>query len=73
MGSKNHEVVPTSLIAQIAQLRHGGSHKIVGELAKRKLIARVQNAKCKAGQVEHNLSMSSMILTFSFPKTTVID
>ncbi|KAG2177845.1 hypothetical protein INT43_003092 [Umbelopsis isabellina] len=45
MGSKNHEVVPTSLIAQIAQLRHGGSHKIVGELAKRKLIARVQNAK----------------------------
>lgn len=47
MGSKNHEVVPTSLIAQIAQLRHGGSHKIVGELAKRNLIARVQNAKCK--------------------------
>ncbi|KAI8376033.1 RIO1 family-domain-containing protein [Radiomyces spectabilis] len=43
MGSKNHEVVPTSLIAQIAQLRHGGSHKIVGDLAKRKLIARVQN------------------------------
>ncbi|CEG77344.1 Putative Atypical/RIO/RIO2 protein kinase [Rhizopus microsporus] len=43
MGSKNHEVVPTSLIAQIAQLRHGGAHKIVGELAKRKLIARVQN------------------------------
>lgn len=47
MGSKNHEVVPTSLIAQIASLRHGGSHKIVGELAKRNLIARVQNAKCK--------------------------
>ncbi|KAI9276295.1 RIO1 family-domain-containing protein [Sporodiniella umbellata] len=43
MGSKNHEVVPSSLIAQIAQLRHGGTHKIVGELAKRKLIARVQN------------------------------
>jgi RIO kinase 2 len=47
MGSKNHEVVPTSLIAQIASLRHGGSHKIVGELAKRNLIARVQNAKCE--------------------------
>ncbi|KAG2209732.1 hypothetical protein INT47_001880 [Mucor saturninus] len=43
MGSKNHEVVPSSLIAQIAQLRAGGSHKIVGGLAKRKLIARVQN------------------------------
>lgn len=47
MGSKNHEVVPTSLIAQIAQLRHGGAHKIVGELAKRKLIARVQNMSCE--------------------------
>ncbi|KAI7907048.1 RIO1 family-domain-containing protein [Cokeromyces recurvatus] len=43
MGSKNHEVVPSALIAQIAQLRHGGAHKIVGDLAKRKLIARVQN------------------------------
>jgi RIO kinase 2 len=47
MGSKNHEVVPSPLIAQIAQLRHGGAHKIVGELAKRKLIARVQNMSCK--------------------------
>ncbi|KAI7852239.1 RIO1 family-domain-containing protein [Circinella umbellata] len=45
MGSKNHEVVPTALIANIAQLRHGGSHKLVGDLAKNKLIARVQNAK----------------------------
>lgn len=43
MGSKNHEVVPMSLIAQIAQLRAGGAHKIVGGLAKKKLIARVQN------------------------------
>lgn len=46
MGSKNHEVVPMTLIAQIAQLRHGGSHKLVGDLAKNKLIARVQHAKC---------------------------
>ncbi|KAJ8656846.1 hypothetical protein O0I10_007443 [Lichtheimia ornata] len=45
MGSKNHEVVPMTLIAQIAQLRHGGSHKLVGDLAKNKLIARVQHAK----------------------------
>lgn len=35
-----------TLIAQIAQLRHGGSHKLVGDLAKNKLIARVQHAKC---------------------------
>ena len=51
MGSKNHEVVPSALIANIAQLRHGGSHKLVGDLAKNKLIARVQNAKCKPNSV----------------------
>ncbi|RIB22691.1 RIO1 family-domain-containing protein [Gigaspora rosea] len=45
MGSKNHEVVPTPLIAQIAGLRNGGSHKILGELAKKNLISRVTNAK----------------------------
>ncbi|KAI8343636.1 RIO1 family-domain-containing protein [Chlamydoabsidia padenii] len=44
IASKNHELVPLSLIAQISQLRHGGSHKLVGDLAKRKLIARMQNA-----------------------------
>lgn len=45
MGSKNHEIVPSSLIAQIAGLRHGGIHKLLGELAKKNLIARVQHAK----------------------------
>lgn len=45
MGSKNHEVVPTSLIAHIAKLKSGGAHKILGNLAKLKLVARVQNAK----------------------------
>jgi len=45
MGSKNHEVVPTPLVAQIAGLRNGGSHKILGELAKKNLISRVTNAK----------------------------
>ena len=47
MGSKNHEVVPTTLIAQIAKLRSGGINKILGGLAKKDLVARVQNAKCK--------------------------
>jgi RIO kinase 2 len=46
MGSKNHEVVPTPLIAQISGLRSGGANKCIGELAKRNLVARVQNAKC---------------------------
>lgn len=45
MGTRNHEIVPTTLIGSIAQLRHGGVHKILGELAKNNLVARVQNAK----------------------------
>jgi RIO kinase 2 len=42
MGSKNHEVVPTSLIANIAQLRQASIHSIISNLAKNNLIARVQ-------------------------------
>ncbi|EPQ28114.1 uncharacterized protein PFL1_04441 [Pseudozyma flocculosa PF-1] len=45
MGSKNHEVVPSALAAQISGLHHSGINKLFGSLAKRKLIARVQNAK----------------------------
>ena len=48
MGSKNHEVVPTVLIAKIAGLRSGGVNKLVGSLAKRNLISKVQNTKCKS-------------------------
>ncbi|CED82703.1 rio1-domain-containing protein [Phaffia rhodozyma] len=45
MGSKNHEVVPASLIAQISGVRSGAGNKLMGQLAKRNLIARVQNIK----------------------------
>ncbi|KAF2083440.1 hypothetical protein K490DRAFT_69817 [Saccharata proteae CBS 121410] len=46
MGSKNHEVVPTPLIAQISGLRGGtGVHKCISNLAKVGLIAKVKNAK----------------------------
>ncbi|ORZ33633.1 RIO1 family-domain-containing protein [Catenaria anguillulae PL171] len=45
MGSKNHEVVPTPLIANISKLKAGGAFKILGDLAKNNLVARVQNAK----------------------------
>ena len=48
MGSKNHEIVPLPLVAQIAGLRHGGSHKIIGELAKKNLVSKIKNAKCIA-------------------------
>jgi RIO kinase 2 len=46
MGSKNHEIVPNSMIAEIAHLRSGGSHKLLGELARRKLVSLVKNQKC---------------------------
>ena len=38
MGMKNHELVPTPLVASIADLKHGGSHKILRELSKHKLV-----------------------------------
>lgn len=47
MGSKNHEVVPTPLITQIAGLRGGsGVHKSISALAKVGLIAKVKNTNC---------------------------
>ncbi|XP_021077101.1 serine/threonine-protein kinase RIO2 [Mus pahari] len=39
MGMKNHEIVPCSLVASIASLKHGGCNKILRELVKHKLIA----------------------------------
>ena len=48
MGSKNHEVVPSPLIAQVSGLRNGGVNKILGVLAKRNLVAKAQNSKCKS-------------------------
>ncbi|KAI6031775.1 RIO1 family-domain-containing protein [Pisolithus microcarpus] len=45
IGSKNHEIVPTPLVVQISGLRNGGVNKLLGSLAKRNLVARVQNAK----------------------------
>lgn len=39
MGMKNHELVPGSLVASIASLRHGGAHKILRELCKHRLLS----------------------------------
>ena len=46
MGSKNHDIVPTPLIVQISGLRNGGVNKLIGSLAKRNLVSKVQNSKC---------------------------
>ncbi|KAL9000144.1 MAG: hypothetical protein Q9169_001219 [Polycauliona sp. 2 TL-2023] len=45
-GSKNHEIVPTTLITKLSHLHSGsGAHRSISTLAKANLIARVQNAK----------------------------
>ncbi len=45
-GSRNHEVVPTPLIAQLSRITGGQVNKCLGVLARRSLIARVQGNKC---------------------------
>ena len=45
MGMKNHEIVPSPLIAAIASLKHGGCHKILKELTKHKLVVYEHGAK----------------------------
>ena len=47
MGMKNHEVVPTPLLASIANLKHGGCHKITRELVKHKLLAYEKGKACE--------------------------
>lgn len=39
MGSKNHELVPGSLVASIASLKCGGTSKILHQLTRKKLLA----------------------------------
>uniref|UniRef100_A0A146KZB1 Serine/threonine-protein kinase RIO2 n=1 Tax=Lygus hesperus TaxID=30085 RepID=A0A146KZB1_LYGHE len=39
MGMKNHELVPGSLAASIANLRHGGVHKLLRDLCKNRLLS----------------------------------
>lgn len=39
MGMKNHELVPGPMVAAIANLRHGGVHKLMRELCKHRLLS----------------------------------
>lgn len=39
MGMKNHELVPGPLIASIANLRHGGVHKLLRNMCKNRLMS----------------------------------
>ena len=52
MGMKNHEIVPTPLIASIAHLHAGGCHKVLKELSKHKLVC--YEHRGKTGTVPNN-------------------
>ncbi|KAJ1834749.1 Serine/threonine-protein kinase rio2 [Coemansia sp. RSA 2711] len=45
VGSRNHEIVPATLITQLSRLRAGGINKYIGDLIKRKLIVSEPSAK----------------------------
>jgi len=47
MGMKNHELVPAALVASIANLRHGGAHKLMKELCKHRLLSYERGKHCK--------------------------
>ena len=59
MGMKNHELVPTSLVASIADLKHGGSHKILRELTKHKLVCYEKAGRGKIYKMESHKKMIS--------------
>ena len=44
---KNHELVPAPLVASIADLKHGGSHKILRELSKHRLLCYEKSGRGK--------------------------
>lgn len=48
MGMKNHELVPATLAASIANLHHGGVHKILKDLCKHRLLSYERGRHCKA-------------------------
>ena len=56
---KNHELVPTSLVASIADLKHGGSHKILRELTKHKLVCYEKAGRGKIYKMESHKKMIS--------------
>ncbi|KAJ1948359.1 Serine/threonine-protein kinase rio2 [Linderina macrospora] len=45
VGSRNHDIVPTPIIAQLSHIRGGGVNRHISDLVKRKLIASETNSK----------------------------
>lgn len=54
-GSRNHEVVPTTMIHNLSGLRSiSGTNRSIGDLAKVKLVARVRNSKYDGYRLTYN-------------------
>lgn len=47
MGMKNHELVPATLAASVANLHHGGVHKLLKDLCKHRLLSYERGKHCK--------------------------
>lgn len=65
MGMKNHELVPGSLAASIANLQHGGVHKLLKELCKHRLLSYERGKHCKY-QIVYSLVMQYIHFDLSF-------
>lgn len=55
---KNHELVPSALVASIANLRHGGAHKVMKELCKHRLLSYERGRHCTFINSKFDLSCS---------------
>ncbi|OUM53364.1 hypothetical protein BVG19_g2638 [[Candida] boidinii] len=66
LGSRNHEIVPTKMIGQIASLKSGmgSANKAISDLAKLNLISKMRNAKYDGYRITYNgfdyLALKSM-------------
>lgn len=66
-GMKNHALVPLKLVSSIANLRHGGVHKIISSLLRDKLLSH----DCTCGYDGYRLTNSGYdILALHFMKQT---
>jgi len=61
MGMKNHELVPALLAASIANLHHGGVHKILKDLCKHRLLSYERGKHCKYFVYSVKLSFNNYI------------
>ncbi|XP_074029586.1 RIO kinase 2 [Leptinotarsa decemlineata] len=73
MGMKNHELVPGPLVASIANLQHGGVHKLLRELCKHRLLTYERGKKYDGYRLTnsgydylalHSLLMRNVIASF---------